>query len=196
MKLLAVAATLIAMSSVHPAEACEPAPTCGDEFCRGVTTVVEGTLTATHSPDVEGHSTATIDLTAVYGDGTGLTVGSSTTIGTGQFYPFREGDTGKSLVLGLIRDANGTLQIELRSEVGDFYVAECFGADATAATMADVMLSPSCDATLDPNPTANPCENRMYCDAGGGRGSLWVLAAFGLVIRRRPRRDSSRRRAD
>lgn len=198
MKFLAVAATLIAVSSVRPAEACEPAYTCGDEFCRGVTTVVEGTVAAIRSPDVEGHNTATIDVTAVYGDATGLTPGSSTTIDLGPFYSLQDGDLGKSLVFGLTRSTEGALQIEQRIDLADRYTPECFGASATPATVADALLSPSCDAILVPNPPPNPAcpDGPIYCDAGGARGSLWVLAALGLVVRRRARRTPSRRRAD
>jgi hypothetical protein len=198
MKLVAALATLIAVSNARPAEACSPAYTCGDEYCRGVTTVVEGTVETIRIPDVEGRNTATIGVTAVYGDAAGVTAGSSTTIDLGQFYPLHDGDLGKSLVLGLTRSGDGALQIEIRTELADPYTAECFGADATSATVADATLSPSCYAILVPNPPPSPAcpDGPIYCDAGGARGSLWVLAAFGLVVRRRSRRSTRSRRAD
>ncbi len=203
MKLLAVTAALIALSSAaRRAEACEPAYTCGDEYCRGLTTVVEGTVEAIRAPDVEGRNTATINITAVYGDGTGLVAGSSNTIDLGEYagdiWPLRDGDVGKTLVFGITRAADG-LNIETRTELTDPYSAECFGTGASSATVADALLSPSCYETLVPNSPPPPAcpDGPFACSAGGSAGgSLWLLAALGLVVRRRARRTAGSRRAD
>jgi hypothetical protein len=185
MKFLLASALLLCVVQARPAEACSRAPTCGDEFCRGTTTVIDGTLVAIGG-DGGPSATATIEITAVYGDAGQLAPGMTRELETA-YYPFRDGDLGNQRVFTATRDANGVLQIDAVYAATDFYVVDCFGPDVPSATMADALLSPSCYETLVPEPPEGPVCPGPYCNAGGKTGLPWVLACLGLVLRRRTR---------
>lgn len=183
MKFLLAATLLLCVVQTRPADACSPAPTCGDEFCRGTTTVIDGTLVAIGGNGGQD-ATATIEIAVVYGDAGQLAPGMTRTIET-TFYPFRDGDLGAQRIFTATRDASGVLQIDSVHAATDYSVVECFGPDVPSATMADVLLSPSCYETLVPEPPKGPVCPGPYCNAGGKTGLPWVLAGLGLVLRRR-----------
>lgn len=183
MKFLVASALLLCVVEARPAEACSPAQTCGDVFCRGTTTVIDGTLVAIGG-DGGQDATATIEITAVYGDAGQLAPGMTRTFETG-YYPFRDGDLGNRRVFTAARNGAGEIEIDTVYAAADYDVVDCFGEGALPATMADTLLSPSCYETLVPNPPEGPVCPGPYCNAGGKTGLPWVLAGLGLVLRRR-----------
>jgi uncharacterized protein (TIGR03382 family) len=190
MKLALAAVCVMAMSIValRPAAACSPAPTCGDDFCRGETAVIEGVVQQVMDANSETTS-VTLQLTGVYGDAAELTVGQIQLVRAP--WLFVGGEQGASVVLLATRDSTGNLSADQRLDLTDYRVNECFGSDATAASIATVALDPSCTTILDPTPVrASGCPSgpTITCSATGSpSGWMWFVGVLALVLRRRHR---------
>jgi hypothetical protein len=188
MKLTGVVfATLVALMDVRAADACEPEPTCGREFCWGSTGVLEATIVS--APVTENYETTiAIHVTNAWGATDTLGPGSDATIKTN--WIFGPDDVGKSWVLFMTGGESGFRVIDRKVDLADYYTTMCFGADVTAESIAAVELSPGCYHTLTPvEPSAPACPNGIECSTGSARGGLpIVLSLAGLVTGRRRRR--------
>jgi uncharacterized protein (TIGR03382 family) len=177
-------ASVIWAASARVAAACQPAPTCGDEFCWGSIAVMEATLVS--MPTTENfRTTVLVHVTNAWGMTDGIPVGGNATLATTQ--GFSDDDIGTSLVLYLERNSDGDLSIERRVDLADSWTTMCFGADVTAETIATIALQTDCYHTLTPVQPENPrCPSGPGCNAGGAAsGGPIALLLAGLVIRRR-----------
>jgi hypothetical protein len=190
MKLAALAiASLVALVDTRIADACEPATTCGDEFCWGSIGVIEGTIE--ESPLTENfRSSILIHVTNAWGMTDGIPVGTNARLATGAI--FSGEDIGKSYVLYLERNSEGDLSIERGITLADYWTTMCFGADVTAEQIATTALAQDCYHTLtpvEPDPPHCPTGVGFGCDAGGSRGAgSLAVVVVGLVAGRRRRR--------
>lgn len=188
MKLAAVVlASLAALVDARVADACSPAPTCGDELCWGPIAVVDATIIS--KPTTENdRSSILVHVTNAWGETNGLPIGGNATLGTTQ--TFTDDDIGKSYVLYLERNDLGNLSILRTVDLADYQTTMCIGADATPESLATVALAPDCYHILTPvEPPPPRCPDGVTCSAGGALGGSPVaLALAGLVARRRRRR--------
>jgi hypothetical protein len=188
MKLVALAlASLVALVDARVADACEPAPSCGREFCWGSTGVLEATIVS--APVTENYETTiAIHVTGAWGATDTLGPGSDATIKTN--WLFGPDDVGKSWVLYMSGGESGLRVIDRKVDLADYYTTMCFGPDVTAEAIAAIELAPECYHTLTPTePSSGGCPNGIECSTGSARGGLPIAFALaGLVIRRRRRR--------
>lgn len=177
----------------RPADACSPAYTCAQQFCQPADALVEGWLRSV--TEREGGQDVTIEIVSTHGDAAELLAGTVVTFTAPSYTIYAT--PGTSILAYAERDAaNGALRLSGHVQLGGYDTEGCFGAGATAADVASVVLSEQCTATLDypvgGRPVARACvaPTPFGCSAttsGGALGALGVVLA-GLAFARGRRR--------
>jgi hypothetical protein len=196
---VALAAAAALATQVTPADACEPAPNCGNTYCySSPTAIVAGRVVARQT--AMSPPTITVEIASVHGDAGSLVAGMTAELPVVYDFLFADADLNRTYYLMARPATDGALEVVQRIDPTDPFAVDCFGASAPAATVADLVLSPTCFDTLEPNyedPCAGGCSARPGTTGGAAGGS--ILAALGLVAlgarRRRADRVRARRRS-
>jgi hypothetical protein len=173
--------------TARPADACSPAPGCGDRICSNANGFVDATILELSSDGLQ----MTVMTHAAFGDAPGFAIGTQTMIGA---YPsvVSAADVGQRRYV-YVEHIDTDPVVNAVKDPADPDFAECLGADATTADIAAQILQVDCNIQLIDHRPPSSCPADT-CNAGG-RGSVLTVVAltvFVVVPRRRRGRKAPR----